>query len=154
MNKTQMNKLIEAVKEGLSDFADGQELVPAPNQDELRFPECPTWNTKGKGYYDFHIVYWTSRDSYANHGSRRVSMPSKDRWATFQVTHEMGVGEVTKTSTVTIKDKVINITTTVTVDNGTYSNSVGMYMHQVEMTEIWSKTDWYTLFVNAITRGV
>jgi hypothetical protein len=150
MNKTQINKLIEAVKEELNTFDYGQELIPAPNQDELRFPECPTWNTKGKGYYDFHIVYWTSRDSYSNHGSPRVSMPSKDRWATFEVTHNMDCGTVKKLSTVTIKDKVINITTNVEVDG----TSVGKYMHQVEMTEIWSKTDWYILFVNAITRGV
>ena len=115
MTKTQMTKLIKAVEERIARenaiTGNKQKLVPAKNQEELRYPDAPTWNTEGKGYYDFHIVYWTSRDANTNKGGR-VSMPSKDRWATFQITHLITDDNGTKTkveknNTVTVVDNVI-----------------------------------------------
>ena len=153
MTKTQMTKLIKAIEQRIAfqneNYGYKQKLVPAENQEELRFPDAPTWNTAGEGEYDFHIVYWTSRDANTNKGGR-VSMPSKDRWATFEVSHEVpnakGTSHIKKTNTVTVVDNVIKIHTV--IRNEEYT--IARYNHEVEMTEIWTKTDWYSVFAKAI----
>ena len=147
MTKTQMTKLIKAVEERIARenaiTGNKQKLVPAKNQEELRYPDAPTWNTEGKGYYDFHIVYWTSRDANTNKGGR-VSMPSKDRWATFQITHLITDDNGTKTkveknNTVTVVDNVIKIHTVVKV--GYYNHEIGTH---------YSLKDCYKAFTKAI----
>ena len=154
MTKTQMTKLIKAIEQRIAfqneNYGYKQKLVPAENQEELRFPDAPTWNTAGEGEYDFHIVYWTSRDANTNKGGR-VSMPSKDRWATFEVSHEVpnakGTSHIKKTNTVTVVDNVIKIHTV--IRNEEYT--IARYNHEVEMTEKGGRrTGWYSIFAKAI----
>ena len=146
MKKTQLDKLIKAIEvretstNGWEDFA----IVPAPNQDELRIPEHPTWNCNEKGYYGFHVVYCTTRDAYTNKGGK-VKMPTSERWAYIVVNYQMEGMNVTKTHTIEIDEDMILIDTEVVADH----NFLGNYKMNVDMTE----RNWENRFAYYITYG-
>ena len=87
MNENTLNKLMEAIAQkeidvlGWEDF----KFIPAPNQEELRTPDAPTWNSEGS-YYHVHVMYNKYRDAYTNKGGR-VLMTASERYAYFVVTY-------------------------------------------------------------------
>ena len=150
MKKSEINKLIKAVKTRMDWLGwDKMEILPVENPEDLRFPEAPTWNSKGKCGYDLHIVYWTHRDAYTNKGGK-VKMSPKDRWATFIAKYTLEEGNdivnIEKVNSVCIKENIIHISTDIKVNNrniGTYNSTVDMDTHK----------DWGNEFAVAITSG-
>ena len=146
MKKTQLEKLLKAIEvretsvNGWEDF----KIVPAPNQDELRIPEHPTWNDNEKGYYGIHVVYCTTRDAYTGKASR-VQMKASQRWAYIVVNYDLEGMNVTKTHTVEIEDDVIYIDTKVQANN----KFLGNFKMEVDM----NTRNWENRFAYYVTYG-
>ncbi len=146
MNEHTLNKLMEAIalKEidvnGWEDF----EFIPAPNQEELRTPDAPTWNSKCS-YYHVHVMYNKYRDAYTNKGGR-VLMPASERYAYFVVTYTTDEGlHIEKVHTIEIKDNMIDIHTSVKAN----SENLGSFNQEVDM----NSSNWENRFAWYLTSG-
>ena len=136
MKKSQLEKLMKTIldREVSTNGWEEFELVPAPNQEELRIPEHPTWNCNEKGFYKFHIVLNTTRDAYTNKAGR-VKLQASERWAYFIVSYDMEGTSIKKTHTVEIIGNTIYIETKVQANNhylGSFNMEVDMLTHNWE----------------------
>jgi len=146
MNENTLNKLMEAIatKEidvnGWEDF----KFIPAPNQEELRTPDAPTWNSEGS-YYHVHVMYNKYRDAYTNKGGR-VLMPASERYAYFVVTYTTDEDlHVEKVHTIEIRDNMIDIHTSVKANN----ENLGSFNQEVDM----DSSNWENRFAWYLTSG-
>lgn len=146
MNENTLKKLMNAiaVKEidvnGWEDF----KFIPEPNQEELRTPDAPTWNSEGS-YYHVHVMYNKYRDAYTNKRGRVLMTPS-ERYAYFVVTYTTEEGmRVEKVNTVEIRDNMIDIVTSVRANN----ENLGSFNQEVDM----NSSNWENRFAWFITSG-
>ena len=146
MNENTLNKLMEAIAQkeidvlGWEDF----KFIPAPNQEELRTPDAPTWNSEGS-YYHVHVMYNKYRDAYTNKGGR-VLMTASERYAYFVVSYTTEEGlHVEKVHTVEIRDNMIDIHTTVKANN----ENLGSFNQEVDM----DSSNWENRFAWYLTSG-
>ena len=146
MNENTLKKLMNAiaVKEidvnGWEDF----KFIPDPNQDNLRTPDAPTWNSEGS-YYHVHVMYNKYRDAYTNKRGRVLMTPS-ERYAYFVVTYTTEEGmRVEKVNTVEIRDNMIDIVTSVRANN----ENLGSFNQEVDM----NSSNWENRFAWFITSG-
>ena len=147
MNKTQMTQLLDAVTTKITDDGwDDFKLVPHANQEELRRPDAPTWDSAGESYYNVHAWYATHRDAYTNKGGR-VKMKSDERYAYFIVKYTTDDGvAIKKVNCVEIDGSIIRIATEMIVGQ---NNHLGTFHSEVDMT--FDK--WDSKFAYAITTG-
>ena len=146
MNENTLNKLMNAIEvkeievNGWEDF----KFIPAPNQDELRTPDAPTWNSEGS-YYHVHVMYNKYRDAYTNKGGR-VLMTASERYAYFVVTYTTEEGlHIEKVHTIEVADNVIYINTQVKANH----ENLGSFNEEIDM----DSNNWANKFAWHLTTG-
>lgn len=147
MNENTLNKLMEAIAQkeinvlGWEDF----KFIPAPNQEELRTPDAPTWNSEGS-YYHVHVMYNKYRDAYTNKGGR-VLMTASERYAYFVVTYTTEEGlHIEKVHTIEVADKIIYINTQVKANH----ENLGSFNQEFDM----DSNNWENRFAWHLTSGM
>ena len=91
MNNNELKKLMKATKFRMVDSLGWEnfDFKQVENQEELRYPHCPTYESTGESYYDMRIVYWSHKESYSKLSKTGfVKMPVEDRYATFIVKYK------------------------------------------------------------------
>ncbi|BAQ84760.1 hypothetical protein [uncultured Mediterranean phage uvMED] len=146
MNENTLNKLMEAIAQKEIDVLGWEnfKFIPATNQEELRTPDAPTWNSEGS-YYHVHVMYNKYRDAYTNKGGR-VLMTASERYAYFVVTYTTEEGlHIEKVHTIEIRDNIIDISTSVRANN----ENLGSFNQEVDM----DSSNWENRFAWYLTSG-